>query len=160
MDNVFYVYQYLSASGTPYYIGKGKGNRIHVTHKHVELPPRDRRIIIQDNMSESDAKTLEGELISKFKRKIDGGILENIKINQWACYTGWKHSNETIDKIRQGNLGKVRTEEHKVKYRQPKSESHASNIKHAVANLWANPEYKLQRMKKVMETRKRNGWSK
>jgi len=131
-DNRFYVYQYLTEDGNPYYIGKGTGDRINAGHK-VELPPKDRRIIVKDGLSNEEAKQYEKDLITKYGRKIDGGILENIKINQWACRAGWKHSAETKEKIKQSNLGKVRTEEQKEKYRQPKSAEHAEKIR--LANL-------------------------
>ena len=98
--NNYYVYMYLRPDYTPYYVGKGKDNRMHVDHKHIELPPRERRVIVQDNMSNEDAKLLEGQLITKYGRKLDGGILDNIKINQWACHAGWVHSPESVEKIR------------------------------------------------------------
>jgi len=129
-DNRFYVYQYLTEEGTPYYIGKGTGNRINVKHG-VDLPPKERRVIIENNLTNEAAKNLEKDLILKYGRKVDGGILENIKINQWACYAGWKHSLESIEKIRQGNLGKVRTEEHKKNYSKPKTAEHAEKIRQA-----------------------------
>jgi NUMOD3 motif len=155
----YYVYQYLLENGIPYYIGKGKNNRIDVDHKHIALPPVERRIIVKDNLTNEEAKILEGELIVKYGRKIDGGILDNIKINQWACFDGWKHKLETIKKISKGNTGKVRTEEAKEKYRQPKTLEHAQNIRKAnlgktltdetkqkiretVLNRYKDPEYK------------------
>jgi hypothetical protein len=156
----FYVYQYLTEDGIPYYIGKGSGNRMNVKHTTVALPTKERRMIIQSGLTNNEAKQLEAELITKYKRKVDGGILDNIKINQWACAVGWQHSTETKQKISQGNLGKVRTEDHKKNYSHPKSEEHASNIQSAVKNLWADLEYKQKRLAKVMETRRRNGLSK
>jgi hypothetical protein len=127
----FYVYQYVTESGIPYYIGKGSGRRIHRQHTKTELPPLERRIIIKDGLTNEEAKRLEGELITKYGRKSDGGILDNIKINQWACYTGWTHSEETRRKISDGNKGKVRTEEHKANYRKPKTAEHAEKIRQA-----------------------------
>ena len=127
----FYVYQYLSENGLPYYVGKGCGRRMHVQHSHTELPPIERRIIVKENLSNEQAKVLEIELISKYGRKVDGGILDNIKINQWACYTGWKHSEQTKQKISLANTGKKRTELHKQKYRQPKTLEHAEKVRQA-----------------------------
>lgn len=127
----FYVYQYLTETGLPYYIGKGSGRRIHVKHLHVELPPMERRVVIKDGLTNEEAKKLEGELISKYKRKLDGGILDNIKINQWACAVGWKHSEETKQKISQGNLGKKRTLEQIINYKSKKTKEHAEKIRQA-----------------------------
>jgi hypothetical protein len=127
----FYVYQYIDEAGLPYYIGKGSGRRIHRKHTKTELPPVERRIVIKDGLTNEEAKQLEGTLITKYGRKIDGGILDNIKINQWACHTGWTHSEKTRRKISNGNKGKVRTEEHKANYRKPKTAEHAEKIRQA-----------------------------
>ena len=124
----FYVYQYLSDNGTPYYIGKGSGRRMHVHHLFTPLPPVDRRIVIQDNLTNEEAKKLEVELITKYGRKLDGGILDNIKINQWACAVGWKHSDETKQKISEGNRGKTRTPEQKKNYKGTTSKEVAAKI--------------------------------
>jgi hypothetical protein len=155
----FYVYQYIDDFGNPYYIGKGSGRRMHVEHTHTKLPDINKRIIIRAGLTNEQAKELEKQLIQKYGRKIDGGILDNIKINQWACAVGWKHSVESKRKISQGNKGKRCTAEHKKNYQHAKSQNHAENIKQAVKQLWANPEYREQRKMKVMETRRRNGHS-
>lgn len=112
----FYVYQYIDEFGVPYYIGKGQGNRIRAKHLYVKVPPTDRRVIIKSGLSEADALAMENKLIREYGRKIDGGILDNIKLNQWACTTGWNHTNETKQKISSKNSGKVRTDEHKQHY--------------------------------------------
>ena len=148
----FYVYQYLDESGLPYYVGKGSGRRMHVDHKHVELPPKERRVIVKDGLSNEDAKELEKELISKYGRKIDGGILENRKINQWACFTGWSHTEETKRKISEMNRGKVRTEDQRSNYKGTKTPEHATAVKNAVSKLWSDPEYKKMRLQKVAES--------
>ena len=158
-DNKYYVYQYINDDGQPYYIGKGSKTRIREKHNHTIVPPPERRIIVKDGLTNDEAKLLEGELITKYGRKLDGGILDNIKINQWACFDGWNHSEEAKRKISKGNKGRVRTAEHKKNYSKPKTESHANNIKNSVKNLWADPVYRAQRKAKMMETRKRNGFS-
>ena len=91
----------------------------------------DAHIKAPDELTNEEAKQLEGTLITKYGRKLDGGILDNIKINQWACHTGWTHSEEARRKISNGNKGKVRTEEHKANYRKPKTAEHAEKIRQA-----------------------------
>jgi hypothetical protein len=130
-SNKFYVYKYVTDDGIPYYIGKGSGKRINRHHTKTQLPPPDRRIIIEDNLTNEQAKMLEGQLISEYKRKIDGGLLDNIKINQWACHTGWKHSDDAKQKISIGNRGKIRTLEQRENYKKPKSPEHAEKIRQA-----------------------------
>lgn len=130
-DNIFYVYKYLGPDGVPYYIGKGKGNRIHKQHTHVAIPPEDRRVFVKTDLLEADALALEMKLIREYGRKVDGGILDNTKLNQWACTSGWNHSEETKQKISLSNSGKVRTKEQRDNYKKPKSAQHVEKIRQA-----------------------------
>ena len=79
--NRFYVYAYLREDGTPYYIGKGSGWRMHQKHGYLHLPPdRSRRVKLRENLTDEESQEYEKELIAKYGRKgIDeGGILRNI----------------------------------------------------------------------------------
>jgi hypothetical protein len=146
----FYVYQYISESGSPYYIGKGSGRRIHKPHTKTALPPVERRIIIQDGLTNEEAKKLEGALITKYGRKIDGGILDNIKINQWACFAGWKHSEEAKKAISKKNKGKKRTLEQCKNYKGTVTEEHKEKVRQA--NL--GRPYDAERSAKISATLK------
>jgi hypothetical protein len=147
---IFYVYRYLTEDGTPYYIGKGKGNRIHAPHKHVTVPALHCRELICTDLTEADALQIEMQLIRKYGRKLDGGVLDNIKLNQWACTSGWHHSAETKIKISESNLGKVRSAEAIKNYSKPKSIQHANKIRKANIGLTKSMETK----QKISETKK------
>jgi hypothetical protein len=77
---VFYTYAYLRVDGTPYYIGKGKGNRAYVRNKKDIKPPRDKNriLLLKQNLTDEEAIKHEMYLIFIFGRKDLGtGILRN-----------------------------------------------------------------------------------
>lgn len=69
--------------------------------------------------------------------------IRKINSEKSKLIVGWKHTEETKEKIRQGNLGKViseetrakmkkpKSEEHKAKLRKPKTEEHKAKLKEA-----------------------------
>ena len=78
----YYVYQYVRKDGTPYYIGKGKEDRAYVKHKRAngsDLRPKDRSKIqiIKNNLTEQEAWDLETDLINKYGKRTEGGLLVN-----------------------------------------------------------------------------------
>jgi hypothetical protein len=77
----FYTYSYNRVDGTPYYIGKGKGDRAYNRAAHCcARCPKDRaRITVQYWESEEKAFEMEKWYISLFGRKDNGtGILRNM----------------------------------------------------------------------------------
>ena len=79
--NSYYTYAYLSENGIPYYIGKGKGNRLYDHRGKNCNPPKDRSKIIKlkQNLTEEEAFKHEIYMIAVFGKKCDGtGILMNI----------------------------------------------------------------------------------
>jgi hypothetical protein len=77
----YYVYAYLRPNSySPYYIGKGSGNRVNATHTNVIVPPPNRRVIIRDNLTQDQSLQLEGALVKFWGRmSVDGGVLLNKK---------------------------------------------------------------------------------
>ena len=71
----YYTYIYYYENGTPYYVGKGVGNRAYDLH-HIPVPKLQ---LIQrfDFLTEIEALDTEVQLIEHFGRQIDGGTLCN-----------------------------------------------------------------------------------
>jgi len=79
--NNYYTYGYLNEEGIPYYIGKGKGNRLYDHRGKNCNPPKDKSRIIKlkQNLTEEEAFKHEIYMIAVFGKKCDGtGILMNI----------------------------------------------------------------------------------
>jgi hypothetical protein len=120
-----YVYAYLrerdsetAPAGTPYYVGKGKGNRAYdKRHECHGVPvPKDKRLIVfmERNLSDIGGCALERRYIVWYGRKDLGtGILLN-RTNGGEGTTGPK-SEEHRAKMR-----RPRTEETKAKLRGPR----------------------------------------
>jgi hypothetical protein len=93
----FYVYAWLRPCGTPFYVGKGKGNRdaLHKTHnpffmrivaKLRSLREEPRVVRWQVGLSEDDAHRLERAYISLFgRRDIGTGVLANMTDGGEGC---------------------------------------------------------------------------
>jgi hypothetical protein len=78
--NRFYTYAYLREDRTPYYIGKGKGNRAFIKNRKGAKSPKDitRIIFLKQNITEEEAFEHEKYMIAVFGRKDLGtGILHN-----------------------------------------------------------------------------------
>ena len=127
----YYTYAYLREDKTPYYIGKGNGNRIYSKQKYIK-PPKDksRIIYLKQNLTEEEAFRHEIYMIDVFGRKDLGtGILHN-RTNGGEGTSGWVPSEETRKRISEANKnpseetrrkksdankGKTLSEEHKRK---------------------------------------------
>lgn len=103
----FYTYAYLrstdtktSKAGTPYYIGKGQGDRAWKPHHgSIHLPPNlDNIVIIESKLTEFGALALERRLINWYGRKDNNtGILIN-KTSGGDGVSGYKPSKEKIQR--------------------------------------------------------------
>ena len=127
MTPCFYTYAYLREDKTPYYIGKGKGNRAwSKDHKPVMKPSHDRIMLLKTNLTEEEAFKHEKYMIAVFGRKDKKtGILRNKSDGGEKSRAGGignfregtTHSEETKKLIGSYHKGKVITESQKEKLR-------------------------------------------
>ena len=113
----FYTYAYLREDRTPYYIGKGKGNRAFIKNRKGIRPPKDqsRIIFLKQNLTEEEAFKYEMYMIAVFGRKDLGtGILRN-KTDGGEGNSGAIRSEETRRKQSEVHKGKKHSEEHRRK---------------------------------------------
>ena len=135
--NRFYIYTFLREDGTPYYVGKGTGNRAWDKRRRISPPTDSSRIIILTNsLTEIEAFDEEIRLIQFHGRKDLGtGILRNLTDGGEGTsgykHTGKKLSPEHIANLSAANTGKHRSPESRAKMSAAKSgEKHNMYGKH------------------------------
>tara|TARA_B110000503_G_scaffold56304_1_gene90226 strand:+ start:2010 stop:2627 length:618 start_codon:yes stop_codon:yes gene_type:complete len=113
----YYTYAYLREDRTPYYIGKGQGNRIFKKGKKQIKPPKDesRIIFLKQNLTEEEAFKHERYMIAVFGRKDLGtGILHN-RTDGGEGASGAIRSLEFKLNLSKINKNKILSKEHKEK---------------------------------------------
>ena len=158
----YYTYAYLREDGTPYYIGKGKDDRIYRRWRRGAKPPKDRSriIFLKQNLTEEDAFKHEIYMIAVFGRKdlgtgilhnrTDGGegssgavVSEETKAKMSAAQKGDKNHNygkatseETRKKLSEIAKGRVFSEETRKKLSQAsKNKTHSEETKKKLSEI-------------------------
>jgi hypothetical protein len=150
----FYTYCYLNENNIPYYIGKGTGRRAYHVHDNVSVPPKDRILILKNNLTEDEAFNHEMYMIFLFGKRSEGGILENIndggRYNTPPSWIGKKHTEESKKKISKSVSG----EKHPF-YGKPLTEKHKNKIKETKRK---NPQYFSEECRQKMSIAKKKYW--
>jgi hypothetical protein len=132
----YYVYLYLRTDGSPYYVGKGSGNRAWSSNKRVNLPTDlNNIVIVGKNLFETEAFLLEKKLINQFGRKdLNTGILRNLT-DGGDGIIGWDGITKSYDE----RFGKEKSEIVKLK----KSKSMIGKNKGKNSALYGKPGTRL-----------------
>ena len=154
-QNEYYVYLYLREDETPYYVGKGKGNRaFSKSGRSVHLPLDKTKIIFYSkNLTEDEAFKLEKELIKKYGRKDNGtGILTNLT-DGGEGISGQIHSEESKNKIRcaKNNPEALKKASEKTKAWNKNNPEARKKASEKVKEFFKNPENRKKHSEKAKE---------
>ena len=139
----YYTYAYLREDKTPYYIGKGKGNRLYKRGSRVFAPPKDksRIIFLKQNLTEGEAFKHEIYMIAVLGRiDLGTGILHNRTDGGEGISNP---SEETRRKMSETHKGKIVSEESRKRIGEAnKNPSEETRRKKSDANRGENnPNY-------------------
>ncbi len=114
-----YVYVWRDASGTPFYVGKGKGRRAGRVYNRTEAFKKIHSQggctveIVDEFIHESQAHAFEVELIARYGRRDFGGLLVN-KTDGGEGVSGLSPNEETREKISIALTGRHLSEAHRA----------------------------------------------
>ena len=158
----YYTYAYLREDKTPYYIGKGTGNRIYKNCiDRTTKPPKDksRIIYLKQNLTEEEAFKHEIYMIAVFGRKDLGtGILRNLTDGGEGISNP---SEEIRRKMSETHKGKIVSEESRRKISEskkgvsgkPLSEEHRRKISESKKGVSRKP-FSEEHKRKMCEVKK------
>ena len=160
--NDFYTYAFLREDRTPYYIGKGTGNRIYSKQRKIK-PPKDksRIIFLKKNLTEEESFRHEIYMIALFGRKDLGtGILRN-ETDGGDGISGLIRTDEHKKKISEANkgntnrLGTTQSEETKRKQSEAhKGKTPSEETKRKLSEIHKGKTLSEEHRRKISEANK------
>ena len=157
---MFYAYIWLRQDGTPYYVGKGKGDRaFEQTGHRVRRPQDSDSIIVQEYETEDDAFEAERFFISLYGRAdLKTGCLRNLTdggegVSGAVRTEGWKRNIGLGNKGRKP-VGYTRTKEHRRQLQERMKGNKVGDTR--AAQQWAlrqTSEYRKERARKAAQAR-------
>ena len=153
----YYTYAYLREDKTPYYIGKGKGNRAYRRRDKGIKPPKDKSkiLILKQNLTEEESFRHEVYMIAVFGRKDLGtGILHN-KTNGGDGVSGAVVSDETRRKMSEALKGKPRSKEIRRKISEAhKGKTHSEESRRNMSESQKGKTFSEETKRKLSESQK------
>jgi hypothetical protein len=146
---MYYTYLWLREDHTPYYVGKGHGNRAFTGRRnggHLPPPIHRENILLQEYPTEADAIAAEIFLIARYGRKDLGtGILRNLTDGGDGT-SGFVHSEEQRRRMIERQLGK-------------KLKPHSEQSKQQTRNALLGRKHTEERRRNQSEAHKGKPWT-
>ena len=153
----YYTYAFLREDRTPYYIGKGKGNRAYRRRDKGIKPPKDKSkiLILKQNLTEEESFRHEVYMIAVFGRKDLGtGILHN-RTNGGDGVSGAVVSDETRRKMSEALKGKPRSKEIRRKISEAhKGKTHSEKSRRNMSESQKGKTHSEETKRKLSEAKK------
>ena len=153
----YYTYAFLREDRTPYYIGKGKGNRAYRRRDKGIKPPKDKSkiLILKQNLTEEESFRHEVYMIAVFGRKDLGtGILHN-RTNGGDGVSGAVVSDETRRKMSEALKGKPRSKEIRRKISEAhKGKTHSEKSRRKISEAQKGKTFSEEHKRKLSESQK------
>jgi hypothetical protein len=154
---IYYTYAFLREDRTPYYIGKGKGNRAYRRRYKGIKPPKDKSkiLILKQNLTEEESFRHEVYMIAVFGRKDLGtGILHN-RTDGGDGASGAVVSDETRRKMSEALKGKPRSKEIRRKISEShKGKTHSEESRRNMSESQKGKTFSEETKRKLSESQK------